>query len=89
MIPMDTPIVTAAEFQRKFGQVQDLALKSPVTITANGRERLVLMAVEEYHRLKRRDREVLLAGELSDGDLAAISNAEPPSEAAAFDHETK
>ncbi len=68
--------VTAAEFQRHFGRYQDEALKQPVSITRNGRERLVVLAVEEYQRLKRRDREVLLVGELSDADLAAIATTE-------------
>jgi prevent-host-death family protein len=49
-------IVTSAEFQRNFGLYQDKALAEPVVITKNGRERLVLVSVEEYRRLKRRDR---------------------------------
>jgi len=68
--------VTAAEFQRHFGRYQDEALTQPVAITRNGRERLVVISVDEYRRLKRRDREVLRAGELSDADLAAIGRAE-------------
>jgi prevent-host-death family protein len=69
-------IVSAAEFQRHFGRYQDEALKQPVSITRNGRERLVVLAVEEYQRLKRRDREVLSVGELSDADLAQIASTE-------------
>ena len=52
-------IVTSAEFQRNLGLYQDKALAEPVVITKNGRERLVLVSVEEYHRLKRRDRRAL------------------------------
>ena len=69
-------IVTAAEFQRHFGRYQDEALTQPVAVTRNGRERVVMISVEEYRRLKRRDREVLKAGELSDADLAAIAQTE-------------
>jgi hypothetical protein len=36
-----------------------MALVQPVAVTRNGRERTVLISVEEYHRLKRRDRQVL------------------------------
>jgi prevent-host-death family protein len=69
-------IVSAAEFQRHFGRYQDAALKQPVSITRNGRERLVVLAVEEYERLKRRDREVLLASDLTDAELTAIATTE-------------
>ncbi len=51
-------------------------MKQPVSITRNGRERLIVLAVEEYQRLKRRDREVLRVGDLSDADLAAIAATE-------------
>jgi PHD/YefM family antitoxin component YafN of YafNO toxin-antitoxin module len=42
-------------------------------ITRNGRERLVVLSVEEYDRLMNRDRVVLKAEELSDAELAAIT----------------
>lgn len=47
-------VVSSAEFQRNLGLYQDKALAEPVTITKNGRERLVLLSVSEYHRLKTR-----------------------------------
>jgi prevent-host-death family protein len=43
--------VTAVEFQWHFGQYQDEALTQPVTITRNGRPRLVMISAEEYRRL--------------------------------------
>jgi hypothetical protein len=36
--------------------------------------------VEEYARLKRRDRRVVRTGELSDADVALIAKAEVPAE---------
>ena len=54
--------VTAAEFQRHFGRYQDEALTQPVAITRNGRERLVMISVDEYRKLKRRSREVIRVG---------------------------
>ncbi len=66
--------VSAAEFQRHFGRYQDEALKQPLSISRNGRERLVVLAVEEYQRLKRRDRTVFKTEELSDGELRAITD---------------
>jgi prevent-host-death family protein len=46
-------VVSSAEFQRKLGLYQDKALAEPVIITKNGRERLVLLSVDEYQRLKK------------------------------------
>jgi hypothetical protein len=46
------------EFQRNFGCYQDLALTEPVAVSRNGREHLVVLSADEYHRLKKRDRVV-------------------------------
>lgn len=45
--------VTATEFQQNVGSYSDAALKEPVIITSHNRDRLVLMGVEEYTRLKK------------------------------------
>ena len=79
--------VSSTEFQKKVGLYQDLALTEPLTITRNGRDKIVVVSAEEYHRLKCRDREVLRVEELSVDDLEAIATAKPPAKAAAFDHE--
>jgi prevent-host-death family protein len=79
--------VSSGELQRKIGQIQDLALAQPVTITSNGRDRLVMMSVEEYRRLKRRDREVLGLEDFTESDLAALRDVRPSASAASFDHE--
>lgn len=71
-------VVTSAEFQRKLGLYQDKALAEPVTITRNGRERLVLLSVEEYQRLKRRDRRVFATSELPEEWIEAVSKAKVP-----------
>ena len=81
--------VTAAEFQRHFGRYQDEALTQPVVITRNGRERLVMLSADAYRRLKRRDREVLRAGDLSDADLEAIAKTEMDPRHAHLDEELK
>ncbi len=79
--------VTSREFQRNFGHFQDEALKSPLSITRNGRDRLVVLSVDEYERLKRRDRRALAVEELSDAEIEAIRDAEPLAEAARYDCE--
>jgi prevent-host-death family protein len=78
---------SARDCQRKWGTVQDAAIVQPVTISNNGRDRLVMMSVEEYRRLKRRDRHVMTLADFTDADVAAIEAARAPEEAAAFDDE--
>lgn len=84
---MDT--ITSADFQRKIGHYQDRALVEPVIVTRNGRERVVLLSADEFKRLKRRDRQVLRVGGLTDADMAAIAAAEVPAEYASLDAELK
>jgi len=43
--------VTTADFIKHYGILADRALSEPVTITKNGRDRLVVLSAEEYFRL--------------------------------------
>jgi PHD/YefM family antitoxin component YafN of YafNO toxin-antitoxin module len=81
--------VSAAEFHRNIGRYQDIALTKPVAITKNGRDRTILLSAEEYNRLKRRDRQVIVAGELSEQEIEAIRAAEVPSQYAHLNDELK
>ena len=83
----DTVKVTAAEFHRNIGAYQDMALTKAVTITKNGRDRTVLISAEEYTRLKRRDRRVIAAGELSERHVVALRAAKVPDQYADLDRE--
>jgi prevent-host-death family protein len=85
----DSVTVTSAEFHRNIGTYQDIALTKTVTITKNGRERTVLISAEEYARLKRRDRRVIAAGDLSDRHVAALRDARVPDQHADLDRELK
>ena len=85
-MPSDAKVSTA-DLIRNFGQLADKALAEPLTITKNGRDRLVLLSTEEYARLKRRDREVVLPGQLTVEERASIAAAEVPDELAALDAE--
>jgi prevent-host-death family protein len=67
--------ISAAEFQRAFGQLSDKALSQPVAITKHGRDHLVLLSAEEYARLKRRDRRVFATAELTADEIALFENA--------------
>lgn len=77
--------VTTAEFVRNWGRIADRALVEPVTVTRNGRDRLVVISAEEYARLKRRDRRVVRTEELSEAEVEMIARAEPPAETAHLD----
>ena len=79
--------VPAGEFQRNIDRYQDMALTQPVAVTRNGRERTVLISVDEYQRLKRRDRQVLTLSDLSGADIAALEATRAPEASKAFDHE--
>lgn len=47
----------------------------------------MILSVDEYERLKRRDCQAIAVEDLSDAEIEAISRAEPPVEAAQYDHE--
>jgi PHD/YefM family antitoxin component YafN of YafNO toxin-antitoxin module len=60
-----------------------------VIITKHGRDSLVVMAVEEWERLKRRDRRVGLAAELAEEWVEAVRSAKVPEEFGHLDAELK
>jgi prevent-host-death family protein len=61
--------VTSKEALRHWKEVTDKALREPVVITAHGRPRHVLLAYEDYERLRDQERQVHLTAELP-ADLA-------------------
>ncbi len=67
--------VSSAEFLKKYGALSDKALSEPVTITRNGRDRLVLMSAEEFHRISRHAPRARRIEELTDEELVMISEA--------------
>ena len=88
---MKEPILTepqtvrATEFSRNFARYQDEAIEAKV-IVVTSHDRVVggyLSASElaHYEKLKAREREVLVVGELSDDDVADIQAAEYGAEA--------
>ncbi len=79
--------VSTADFIRNFGAISDHALTEPVTVTRNGRDRLVVVSAAEYDRLKRRDRRVVRAEDITDRELERIALAEIPAEFAHLDDE--
>jgi prevent-host-death family protein len=81
--------ISSAEFKKLFDTFTDKAATEPVIITHDGRDRLVLLSVEEYERLRRRDRRVVRLEDFSDEEMALIATAEVPTEYAQLDEELK
>ncbi len=67
--------ITSSEFQKNFGRYQDAALTEPVTLTRNGRARLVLLSVEEFRRLSALDRAAFRIEDMPDDMVAALRTA--------------
>jgi PHD/YefM family antitoxin component YafN of YafNO toxin-antitoxin module len=72
--------VSSAEFIKNYGTLADKALLEPVTITRNGRDRLVLISSEEYERMRRRDRRVIRVEDMSDEEIEEIMQQRVPEE---------
>ena len=68
--------VSSTEFGQEVGRYQDVALSGPVIVTRNGRDRTVVIAADEYWRLKRRDRNVYLTSELPEDLMEAVKRSE-------------
>jgi prevent-host-death family protein len=79
--------VSASESQQAFGMLSEKARHQPVIITKHGRDSLVVMAAEEWERLKRRDRRVGLTTELPEEWIEAVRDAKVPEEFAHLDDE--
>ena len=77
--------VKATDAQRRFGQVLRDAQREPVEILSHGKPAAVLLSSHEYARLRARDRQVVLAGNLDDETIRLLENSQPPAEASEFD----
>ena len=78
--------VSAKEVAGKFGFYTDEAMLRPVGIQRHGTTRVVMISLNEYERLLRRDRQVLLTKDLDDETYQAILNAKPSARSKALNH---
>jgi prevent-host-death family protein len=67
--------VSSAEFLKRYGALTDVALSEPVTITRNGRDRLVLMSAEAFEQMSRYAPRARRIEELTDEELAMVDKA--------------
>jgi prevent-host-death family protein len=65
-------LITAGEFVRRFSQYSDIALVDPVVVTKNGRPRNVLISIEEYERLIKRNQQAFMAADTPEQFVADI-----------------
>jgi prevent-host-death family protein len=72
MSAVEPIVTTAGDLVRRFSHYSDVALGQPVLVTKNGRPRTVLLSVEEYERLKRRDQQAFFAAETPERFLKDI-----------------
>jgi PHD/YefM family antitoxin component YafN of YafNO toxin-antitoxin module len=77
---MDTVSVPATEFSRNFAKYRDEAIEAKViSVTSHGRVIGGYLSASElarYEEMKRRERKVLVVGELDDNMVSSIEAAE-------------
>lgn len=82
----DLLTVSAKDVAGKFGFYTDEAMLRPVGIQRHGTTRVVMISLQEYERLLRRDRQVLLTKDLDDETIDTIFNAEPSDRSKALNY---
>jgi PHD/YefM family antitoxin component YafN of YafNO toxin-antitoxin module len=65
-------VFTSEELQRQPADVQQSALVEPAFITFHGKPRLVIMSVDEFDRMRNRQRAVLNAVDIPDEITAGM-----------------
>jgi PHD/YefM family antitoxin component YafN of YafNO toxin-antitoxin module len=70
-------IVSSGDVQKQFGRYSDEAMIRPVGVTKNGHLRFVMLPIDEYQRLRRRERVAGGVEDLSEDMIEAIRTAEP------------
>jgi PHD/YefM family antitoxin component YafN of YafNO toxin-antitoxin module len=80
--------VSSSEFLRGYGSLSDRALVEPVTITRNGRDRLVVVSAEAYAEFQKaaglRSRAI---EDLEESEIEALAQAQVPEAFAPLDDE--
>jgi hypothetical protein len=77
--------VSSAQFLKEYGKLSDHALLEPITITRNGRDRLVLVSTTMFEELRNASIRTGATEALDDWEITAISQAEVPAKYAYLD----
>lgn len=75
--PVANRTVTSKEALRNWKSVTDKALREPVVITSHGRPRHVLLAYDDYERLRDQERQVVRTDDLPEALANAILDGLP------------
>jgi PHD/YefM family antitoxin component YafN of YafNO toxin-antitoxin module len=76
---------TSLDLQRNTARVQEAALREPVAVSYHGRDRLVIVSIDEFERLKRRDKMVISMEEMPEEFIRALQEPYSGAEQAALD----
>lgn len=79
--------VTAGEFTREFGRFRALAHREPIIVTNHGREDVVLIAADDYARLRRYEQKAFHVSQLSREVVAELGSVAPPEATERFNNE--
>lgn len=79
--------VTSGEFTREFGRYRALAQREAVIVTNHGRDDVVLLAAEDYARLRRYEQKALHVSQLSREVVDELGKVPGPKAASKFDRE--
>ena len=81
--------VTSGDFTREFGRFRALAHREPVVVTHHGRDDVVLIAADDYARLRRYEQKAFHVSQLPRAVVDELGSIEPPKAAARFNREYK
>jgi hypothetical protein len=81
--------VTSGAFAREFGRYRVLAQREPLVITNHGRDDVVLLAAEDYARLRRYEPVAMHVSQLPRDVVDELGKVPTPKAAARFDREYK
>ena len=63
---------TSLDLQRNTALVQEANMREAVTVSYHGRDRLVILSIDEFERLKRRDKAVIAMEEMPEEYFRAL-----------------
>lgn len=82
-------IFKSTDVAKRFGAIAQIVQSEPVSVQSHGRPQMVMLSPAEYARLRRQDRRVYASSDLPVSWRAAIAEAQPSAQAAAFNDEVK
>jgi len=79
--------VTSGNFTREFGRYRALAHREPVVVTHHGRDDVVLIAADDFARLRRYEQKAFHVSQLPDDVAEELGKVSIPEAASRFNDE--